>query len=157
MKNIYSIAFLILTYYLFGGTPKLIFKENKGQWPNKVLFASEFANTKFYVNNNSFNYCIYNAADLNKAYLQHQTRSEEVSMIHGHNYEVEFINAELKKITKNNEQKEYFNYFLGNDKSKWASDVKAYKNVSFSEIYPNIDMDLYSTDFNIKYHYQPSK
>lgn len=153
MKNIFSVIFSLLVGYLYSSTPKLIFKENKGQWPNKVLFASEFANTKFYVNTNSFNYCIYDADDIEKVHLQHQTHSDEVSMIHGHNYEVEFINAEFKKITKNNEQKEYFNYFLGNDKSKWASDVKAYKNVSFSEIYPNIDMDLYSTDFNIKYDF----
>jgi hypothetical protein len=157
MKNIYSIAFLILTYYLFGGTPKLIFKENKGQWPNKVLFASEFANAKFYVNEHSFNYCIYNSKDLQEAYSKHNSSQKENPIIHGHNYEVDFLNADFSMASKNNIQKEYFNYFLGNDKSKWASDVKAYKNVSFSEIYPNIDMDLYSTDFNIKYHYQPSK
>ncbi len=100
MKNIYSIVFLILTCYLFGGTPKLIFKENKGQWPSKVLFASEHSNTKFYVNNSSFNYCIYDADDLQKAHKQHQIHSEEVSMIHGHNYEVEFINSDLKKNHK---------------------------------------------------------
>lgn len=153
MKNIYLYILFFMSQVILGRDPLLIFKENKGQWPSKVLFASEHSNTKFYVNNSSFNYCIYDADDLQKAHKQHQTHSEEVSMIHGHNYEVEFINSDLKKITKNNEQKEYFNYFLGNDKSKWASDVKAYKNVSFSEIYPNIDMDLYSDNYNIKYDF----
>ena len=137
---------------LTANAPSIIFKENKGQWPNKVLFGTEFLNTKFYVNKTSFNYCVYNYEDLVKAHANHNNK-EKTNIIHGHNYEVNFVGANLSNVTKKEEQPEYYNYFLGNDKSKWTSNVKAYKDLLFAEIYQNIDLNLYSNCVNLKYDF----
>jgi len=69
---------------------------------------------------------------------------EKPPVVHGHNYEVEFVGADLSNTIKKNETPEYYNYFLGKDRSKWASEVKAYGNVQFKEIYKGIDLKLYS-------------
>ncbi|OPX86113.1 MAG: hypothetical protein A4E54_02037 [Pelotomaculum sp. PtaB.Bin117] len=34
------------------------------------------------------------------------------------------------------------NYFIGNDKSKWHSNIPNYNKVSLGEVYPGIDMVL---------------
>jgi len=45
----------------------------------------------------------------------------------------------------------YYNYFLGRDRTKWASEVPVYSQIRYQEIYPGIDMQLYSEEGFIKY------
>src|ERR1043166_9120933 len=111
MKKCYPIFFLLIQLHVSALTPSIIFKENKGQWPEKVLFGTEFLNTKFYINKNSFNHCVYNFEELAQAH----GKKDKSSIVHGHNYEVEFSNADFSDFKKKNEQPEYYNYFLGND------------------------------------------
>lgn len=162
MKKLYFLLIFLSVFIAQAGTPSIIFKENKGQWPNKVLFGTEFLNTKFYVNRTGFNYCVYSAEDLLKSKGNHRSSNDllrpfgtpppkEEEIIHGHNFIVNFLGADFSSAKKNEVQKEYFNYFLGNDKSKWASEVKAYKNVSFNEIYKGVGLNLYSDGLNLKY------
>jgi gliding motility-associated-like protein len=151
-KKLLCIFFLLSFLIKAGNPPAIIFKENKGQWPEKVLFGTEILNTKFYVNKNSFNYCIYKPEEYIKMFGRHK-REEKPPVVHGHNYEVEFVNADLSKSTKSQEQSEYYNYFLGKDKSKWASNVKAFGNVLFNEIYKGVDLKLYSNSINLKYDF----
>ena len=89
MKRLYIPLVIFIASLLHAGNPGIIFKENKGQWPNKVLFGSEFLNTKFYVNKNSFNYCIYDQNDLleQREYMHHKNEKAD-GIIKGHNYEV---------------------------------------------------------------------
>jgi hypothetical protein len=145
-------ALLFVSAFTNAGNPSIIFKENKGQWPEKVLFGADIFNTQFYINKNSFNYCVYSYADLAKTHdhLHHRFEEGSNEIIHGHNYEVNFMGAALTSVTKTKEQPEYYNYFLGNNKSKWASSVKAYGNLVFNDIYEGIDLKVYSSN-NLKY------
>ncbi len=152
MRPLYTYLFIILNFCLGATKPSIIFKENKGQWPQKVLFGSEFLNTKFYINKNSFNYCVYNYKDLEKAHEDHHL-PEKNSVIHGHNYEVNFVGGNLTKFIKKNELSEYYNYFLGNDRTKWANTVKAFKAIQFKEVYKGIDLNIYSNELNLKYDF----
>ncbi|HWY11703.1 MAG TPA: gliding motility-associated C-terminal domain-containing protein [Bacteroidia bacterium] len=153
MKKLYFFVVILLACtFLNAANPNIIFKENKGQWPEKVLFGTEIYNTKFYVNKNSFNYCIYNPEEYIKGFGRHKP-DEKPSVIHGHNYEVTFVGADLTKFIKKEEQTDYYNYFLGKDKSKWASNVKAFGNVLFNEIYNGVDLKLYSSNVNFKYDF----
>jgi gliding motility-associated-like protein len=152
MKKLILIFFILSFLSKAGNPPAIIFKENKGQWPEKVLFGTEIYNTKFYVNKNSFNYCVYKPEEYIKLFGKHKSE-EKPLVVHGHNYEVEFVGADLTKTSKNEEQKEYYNYFLGKDKSKWASNVKAFGNILFNEIYNGVDLKLYSNAINLKYDF----
>ncbi|MBP7810032.1 MAG: gliding motility-associated C-terminal domain-containing protein [Bacteroidia bacterium] len=151
MRNLVYI-FVFLNLLTNAGNPSIIFKENKGQWPEKVLFGTEILNTKFYVNKNSFNYCVYNPEEYIKIFGRHKS-DEKPSVVHGHNYEVTFVGADLTKFIKKEEQSDYYNYFLGKDRNKWASNVKAFGNVLFNEIYKGIDIKLYSSNINLKYDF----
>jgi hypothetical protein len=147
MKKLILLFFIISSLARSANPPSIIFKENKGQWPEKVLFGSEFYNVKFYANKSSFNYCIYDPNDIGGFGIQ----SEKKKIIHGHNYEVNFVGADLSNVVKSNPRPEYYNYFLGNDKSKWASRVRAFGNLYFNNIYKDIDLKLYSNELNLKY------
>lgn len=149
MRSILIFISIIFFSELNASDPKLIFKENKGQWPEKVLFGTEFLNTKFYVNKTGFNYCVYNLEEYSRPYK----RSEENSIVHGHNYEVNFEGANLNSFQMKDKLNEYYNYFIGKDRSKWSSNVKASKFLHFDNIYDGIDLNVYSNSVNLKYDF----
>ena len=65
-----------------------------------------------------------------------------------------FENAnENIKIKGKEASKDYENYFLGNDKTKWASYVRRYPVVHYENIYSKIDLKVYSQGFNFKYDF----
>jgi hypothetical protein len=158
MQKIY--LFILSSIYLvsFAGNG-IVFKENKNQWPSNVLFGADYKTTKFYVNNDGFNFCIYDGNDLYKAFEAQGTQKVDEEgnyigkkpMVKGHNYNLIFNNASFLNATKTNPLKEYYNYFLGNDRTKWAGNVKAYEELLFTDIYTNIDLRLYSNSAGIKY------
>ncbi len=152
MKKIVYIFILISFLIKAGNPPSIIFKENKGQWPEKVLFGTEILNTKFYVNKNSFNYCVYNPEEYIRIFGGHRSE-EKAPAVHAHNYEVEFVGGDLTNFSNHEEQAEYYNYFLGKDRSKWASNVRAFGTILFNEVYKGIDLKLYSSSINLKYDF----
>lgn len=159
MNKFYIGSLIFIGAILNATSSPLIFKENKGQWPEKVLFGAEFLNTKFYINKNSFNYCITSSDDIERAhdFSRHRGNNESTSSenktIKVHNYEVLFENANLSEVIRKDEQKEYFNYFIGSDRSKWKSNVKAYGSLLCNNIYKGISLKVYSSASDIKYDF----
>ena len=45
------------------------------------------------------------------------------------------------------------NYFIGNDPSKWRSDVPNYRKIRFSEVYRGIDLVYYGNQKRVKYDF----
>jgi hypothetical protein len=45
------------------------------------------------------------------------------------------------------------NYFLGNDSSKWRSDVRSYYGATFKNVYPGIDLKYYFKDHHVAYDF----
>jgi gliding motility-associated-like protein len=73
-------------------------------------------------------------------------------VIRGHVYEVKFLNANPNPIAVPDKlQPNYNNYFLGNDKSKWAGGCKIFGAITYKNIYPNIDVRYYTDKGQLKY------
>jgi gliding motility-associated-like protein len=73
-------------------------------------------------------------------------------LMHGHLYEVEFVNSQDQvQIAGDKPLETYNNYFIGNDPSKWASNCKVYQAITYSNIYPNIDLRYYTENGSLKY------
>jgi len=72
--------------------------------------------------------------------------------VRAHAYKVNFEGAsEDVQIIPEKEQESYNNYLIGNDPSKWASNCKIYKGVTYRNIYPGIDVRYYSDNGSLKY------
>ena len=70
-----------------------------------------------------------------------------------------FIGAnEVTNIEKQDPTPKYYNYFLGNDKSKWASEVRGYSEATMYDLYDGIDLKLIEELEQLKYefHVQPN-
>jgi gliding motility-associated-like protein len=136
------------------------FVQNKGQWNDKVKYKGDFSTGAFFLENNGFTVLMYNPDDLLKRnkflhgdFLKN-SNVKATDILHAHAYNVTFLGANAKPaIVPDKALLTYNNYFIGNDKSKWAGDCKIYNAVTIKDIYPNIDVRYYSTKGQLKYDF----
>jgi hypothetical protein len=138
------------------------FIENKKQWPReyrfsadvqagKIMFASDrvvfsFLEKKI-VQNDKQRRNVPHALPMDEA-------GNRIFDVNGHLYQLIFVNANPHpKIFGEGDTGTRFNYFLGNDTSRWASDAASYYNLYYEKIYNGIDLRYYSDKGNMKYEW----
>ncbi|MBK7884348.1 MAG: hypothetical protein IPJ81_11590 [Chitinophagaceae bacterium] len=142
------------------------FIENKGQWDNSVNFKGDFATGAFFIENKGFTVLLHNPEDLdefskrmhghsqndNKENVRTAPNTARNLILRSHASKVSFLNASLNtEILPDKAQLTQNNFFIGNDKSKWAADCKIFQAVTYKNIYPNIDVRYYSNAGKLKY------
>ncbi len=130
----------------------ITFVENKGQWPDHVQYKTTLdgINT-LYLENNGFKYVFTHPEDVEKIHDVSNGLSEEV--IRKHAYQVSFLNARMPDFTEDGQHKEYHNYLLGNDPSKWTSKVRLFDKITYDEIYYGIHLATYGKNSRFKYDF----
>lgn len=133
------------------------FIENKGQWDDAVFFQSKFHGGNLWVQQHKLVYHLQDFRETHEAHLggvNLSGRQNKQQVVH-----VNFVGSnEVKVIQKYNETPYYFNYILGNDPSKWASNVRGYSEAVLQDLYNGIDLKLVENKEQLKYefHVQPS-
>lgn len=174
----FLILFLVLfiqAFSLFGQfAPEKIkgglFVENKGQWDNNVLYRSEIPSGQLYIEKNRFLFNFYDAEAMAHRHAHGNHASEQASErtsggnitkpkpINAHAYEVVFLGCTPISSTSGTDAISYnSNYFKGNDKSKWATDVHAYSKTTLNDIYPKTSLICFGqeTGFKYEFHLKP--
>ena len=152
MKFFKLFFFLLITTSLFvagNAFSQTEFIENKGQWDKQVKFMTAAGSGAFFLQKNGFTVLQHNAGDLARVMHNHRPKesvsSTLQSQLRSHAYAVKFVGAnENPEIIPDKPLPSVNNYFIGNDKSKWASDCKIYGGVTYKNVYPNIDVRYYS-------------
>ena len=134
----------------------LKFTENKNQFDARVLYEAKLTKCgKLFLEKNTFTYLFWNADELEA--LHHPATSTPppgIPAIHYFSYKAEFLNANTSAlVTATSKETYYKNYFLGNDPSKWASNVGVYNEVYYTGLYSNIDMHIYTKNKNLEYDF----
>lgn len=134
------------------------FKENKGQWESNILYKAKLPAGQLYLEQNKLTYQFYNEkdiiriGDLHHGWIKNPQTSD--SIINLHAFEVAFVNSLNAQTSAQHPCSDYENYFIGNDSSKWASNVKKYQDVTYQKLYSGIDLKFYSADDNnLKYDF----
>lgn len=141
-------ATLLFTKTVFS---QVEFIENKGQWDKHVKYMSSAGNGAFFLQSKGFTVVQHNPADLKILMSKtHKTNALQrvvtnKTVLNSHAYDVEFVNANpAPQIIPDKVSSSVNNYFLGSDKSKWASNCKVYGAVTYKEMYPGIDVRFYN-------------
>ena len=137
------------------------FIENKGQWNSEVKFMSLAGSGAFYLQQNGFTIAQNNPSDIEAFKAKRHGEIPEAqlkqgvgSKVRSHAYTVNFLNAQNPRIIPDKAIPTVNNYFIGNDKSKWATDCRIYKGVTYKDVYPGIDVRYYSdAGSNLKYDF----
>lgn len=133
------------------------FVENKGQWIEGVQYKAEIPGANLWLSSTSFTFDFYSQEDMRVMHQKMHDKSNvglENLIVRRHTYKVSFIgaNPEMNYIGRK-KSSTYHNYFLGNDKSKWASNVSLNKEVFGTDLYDGIDIENYSNNGNFKYNF----
>ncbi|MCS7085914.1 MAG: hypothetical protein NZ534_07565, partial [Bacteroidia bacterium] len=129
------------------------FCENKGQWDDKILFRADLpACGRVFLEKNALTYVFFHPQDL--AALHPRSDQDSNLILRGHAFRVRFLNAQIPAVSARNPRPGYENFFIGSDSSRWASYVRTYAAVTYAELWPGIDMELYVVPGGIKYDFR---
>lgn len=151
-------------------TPELSYKfiQNQRQWHESVLYKATIPNGSLFMKQTSIIYSFLDPVttshqhddlikneNTNLSNHEHEKKEEPKEKIKGHGVEVEFLGANQQtSISPEGESTENYNYFIGNNPTKWASNLKGYSNLTYQKLYNGIDMRFYTDNKSLKYEFR---
>lgn len=142
---------------------QLYFAENKGQWDQQVHFKTESGNSAFFLTKDGYTILMNHPEDyMRLAEFNHghgfdstakfNARVAPPEKMRAHAFRVKFLGGNFNsKPVMEKPIEGIENYFIGNDPSKWASNVRLYQAITYKNVYPNIDVRYYVQDDQLKY------
>ncbi|MGE5458438.1 MAG: SBBP repeat-containing protein, partial [Methanococcaceae archaeon] len=142
-------------------TNKNFFIENRGQWPSEVKYLARVGGMNAWITSTGVVYDYFqiikndNKNETSKIIPGKKEEFErENTTVKGHVVKMQLLDANTMAVNQGNDKKEcYYNYFIGNDQSKWASFVPLYGDIAINEIYKDINVKYYFDGNNIRYDY----
>lgn len=138
----------------------LKFIENKGQWNENIDFQALVPGGRLGVSANGFSVQLLNMEEIEKQHLtSHYAISEAtgapvIEPIDGHYFQINLVGAnDRAKVILDKPLHGYYNYFLGNDSCRWATNAMAFTSILYQEVYDGIDFRVSSQGDNLKYDF----
>lgn len=131
------------------------FVENKNQWDSIILYKMSMNNGAMFLEKNCITFNFLDRHDHDHSFAHHGACAEhDHNTLNFHAYRVRFVGANPNPaVWADKPEPDYLNYYIGSDPSKWATRVSKYKEVTYENIYNNIDLKLYITELGLKYDF----
>lgn len=130
------------------------FIPNEGQWQHPFLFKGLSNTVAFFLEEDGIKYILGHEQNPGKIYNYKYGINKTNPELLFHAYKMQWIGSNKDfKIVKSKQQKQYHNYYLGNDTARWKSNVGLYHKVDYLNIYDQIDINFASDDGNLKYDF----
>ena len=128
----------------------VLFAQNKGQWNNKVLYEGKFKGGKVFLEKQGLSYVFFPKDGLEE--MHHNRHSNKAFTYHA--VQMSFANCNQNaSIHQSDSNLFYENYFIGKDPSKWASNVKSFKQIVYRNLYQGIDIKYCSEKNNFRFDF----
>jgi len=148
--------FPFTTLHAINKEPKsgIRFTENKNQWDENILYRAQLDGGVLFLEKNCFTYNFYDKGALRANHYGHAQNSLVRQSIRAHAFRVSFLNS-LADVSTQSKQMcdDYNNYFIGKDETKWAGNVRNYKEIVYDNIYKGIKIQLLGKTNSIKYNF----
>ena len=134
---------------------QLEFVENAGQWPEAFSHKVRLKYGAVFIEENGLKAHLFKPSDLDHIYgeeLHHLQNREEIP-VHHHAFKQRWIDSKTPFISSNNPFEHVYNYFKGNDQTRWRGNVKAYQEVVLDGVYKNISVHYKNADDRLKYNW----
>lgn len=153
MKTLLLSVLLLPWLCVHAQSGSISYLPNKGQWQTPIIYQAKVPGGTAFLEKDKFTFYLIHPDDNHQIHdLRHGKLKEKDVSIRSHAFHINFINATTNpSITSQKASKEYYNYFIGKDASKWASNVRGYESVTYHDLYDGISMNVYSSSNNIEY------
>ncbi|PCI94104.1 MAG: hypothetical protein COB15_15025, partial [Flavobacteriales bacterium] len=158
-----TLALLISSsiFYAHGGKEIAFhFTKNAGQLNSKALYHCKLHLGDIYFEKSQFTFNLSSAEDIDRLYEIRHNRDlrklygDKPFKVRKHAYSMKFLGADLNSsIVAEGKESFVKNYIKGNDPKKWYSGVSSYEKLTYKNIYPNINMDVYGIGDFLKYDF----
>lgn len=129
------------------------YTQNKGQWHEDVHYRAETKGGFLYLDQSGITLLQLEDGFYSKLHSWIQdSNSDEIGNAHA--VKLKLVGADLSQ--RPDEIKEIGSvqhFFKGNDRTKWASNVKSFEQVKYSNVYPGIDLLHHSNRSSLKYDF----
>ncbi|MEZ4971992.1 MAG: PKD domain-containing protein [Cyclobacteriaceae bacterium] len=157
-KGLLFLALCSFVFQLHGG-PGTGFIENKNQWPCEVDFLADVPGGQMAISSGQFNYFFLDYQKVEGLHDRAHHKPNESNLassgpedINGRKISVRFLGSNANaSFTRSDRSSTYYNYFLGQDETRWASKAYAYQQITYKELYEGIDLRLKYDRGQIKY------
>jgi hypothetical protein len=127
-----------------------LFIENKGQWPSEVKFLYRAGSLDLWITDHGATYDIHREQSLDTIPKDEARRlpsrlrhpNARVKRI-GHVVSMAFEGTDSTNAIASDPQPGIFNYFIGNDSTKWETNVHSYSTALIQHLYHGIDARFY--------------
>ncbi len=136
-----------------------IFTENRGQWDRQVRFRADMGGAFLWFTSDGVyyhfsrcrtgcdGYSYFDRPEENLGFSFPERISSKQLII-----EATFIDANPSPMTSGGDVLSYrHNYFLGNNPSRWQTNVANYSDIIYRDIYPGIDLKYYGRQGRVEY------
>ncbi len=130
----------------------LRFVQNKSQWQPSVLFAAEVPAGRLFLEKNRLLVARYDAQAVDE---HHHHAATAQARIKAHAYAITFVGANpTPAVGGEQTTPERSNYFVGNTPARWATNVPAFEDVRYHQLYPGTDLRFYSRGPVMEYDFE---
>ncbi|MBK7381857.1 MAG: PKD domain-containing protein [Flavobacteriales bacterium] len=128
--------------------------ENKGQWAPQIMYRADFGLVAMFAEKDRLVFSKLEDGASDKVHdAQHEAPEAMGDLrLKGHAWYAWFEGANVNaQIERDGRSSDYFNYIIGNDPTKWASDVRHFEEVRYKDLWPGVDLRLHEEDGGFKY------
>lgn len=130
------------------------FIENKGQWPAQVLYATDIPGGRLYVERSRLVYLFQETTHQHNANILKISPDDHKTAGKAHAIELKFINSNNNaQVRGYDASATIFNYWIGDDPSKWVQNANAFESLEMYDVYPGINLKLYKNGEALKYDF----
>src|ERR1035438_4407675 len=130
---ILSCLFALIAHHAFA-QPPTEFIENKGQWGNWIKYKAQTMGGEVQLEKDGFRYILVDPLNASKIDSFHTGMLTVKPTMKFHVYKMTFEGANEPQISGEKIQKNYYNYFLGNDSSRWKSGIHPYLSLNYNNL-----------------------
>lgn len=153
MRNLLIILFCVFATFL-SRAQNVWLHPNVGQWDKEIIYSVDMASGHLYVDKEGFTYVLHDAMAHKHDGEEHESEDQD-GKIHAQVVKSHFLNSSWQgQKTESSSSDFYRNYFIGDDESRWKSNVKSYAQTTLNDFYPGIDFLLDGTSNQLKYSFK---
>lgn len=129
--------------------------KNDGQWDSRIQYSIPLNGGEIYLENDRLTYALFHIPDRGHGHGNHEPgHTHADTLVKGHAFQVSFPGANTEAMMSPNiKYPEYHNYYIGDDPSKWASEVPLYGQVTYESVWPGVDYRVYGFGDALKYDF----
>jgi len=145
---------LVAAFPVLATPTKARFTENRGQWPEQVLYRALVPGGALFVERSAFTF-VLSTGGAREHHPHDADGGTDHEPLRTHAYRVHFVNGSAQDAIGSHDQGSYENYFLGNDPAHWGTGCRVFGEVLLKNVWPGIDLRIDGSQ-GIKYDLEVS-